>query len=413
MAQDSAAAAASVVDAAAASAATAAAPPDAGELRRFLIGFVGLTLLSGLTIGMNKVLGTLLGLHLHVSNLELAIISSAESVAMALGTLPAGRLLGQGDPRRWYGGVSLALAGLFCVLPWLPGWQWVALAMFLVGLCISVRIVAMSTVFLIRLPELGQNRAGWYRGTLMLGIQFAGPLSGNYLIAHLGLHAGFLVSGAAFALLALLGWQVLPAHPVRRSSLPGAPASLRALLALPEVRVTYAFEILASFTASSVGVFSLLLAIRELHWPRQHAVWLMAAQGLAYVTVLLFLGGAVLRCPARERIYGAAHGAIMLALLLFGAFPHSAAYLAAALLLGVGLGINNLVNTDRIARAAVDKARVSAHLTLFGMAGGSIGALLAGRLADSIGLRTVFLCWLLPWAAAWLHFHLFPSRRAT
>ncbi|OON63219.1 hypothetical protein B0920_07405 [Massilia sp. KIM] len=385
---------------------------DGGELRRFLIGFVGLTLLSGLTIGMNKVLGTLLGLHLHVSNLELAVISSAESVAMALGTLPAGRLLAQGDPRRWYGGVSLALAGLFCALPWLPGWHWVALAMFVVGLCISVRIVAMSTVFLIRLPELGQARAGWYRGTLMLGIQFAGPLTGNYLIAHLGLHAGFLVSGAAFAALALLGWQVLPAQPVRRESQPGAPAALRSLLRLPEVRLTYAFEILASFTASSVGVFSLLLAIRELHWPRQHAVWLMAAQGLAYVGVLLFLGRAVLGSPARARIYAAAHGAIMLALLLFGAWPHSLAYLAAALLLGAGLGVNNLVNTDRIARAPVDKARVSAHLTLFGMAGGSAGALLAGRLADGIGLRTVFLLWLLPWAAAWLVFHL-PTTRKT
>lgn len=379
--------------------------PDTHELRRFLLGFVGLTLLSGLTIGMNKVLGTLLGLHLHVTNTELAIISSAETIAMTLGTLPAGHLLGRGDPRFWYGGVSLALAGMFCVLPWLPGWQWVALAMFAVGLCISLRIVAMSTVFLKRLPELGQGKAGWYKGTLTLGIQFLGPLAGNYLIAHLGLHAGFLVSAAAFALLAVLGWQVLPAEPVRRKPAPGEASSWLALWRVPAVRTTYCFEILASFTASSVGVFSLLLAIRELHWPREHAVWLMAVQGLSFVVMLLLLGGAVLRSPARGRIYGGAHLAIMLALLLLGTLPTGAAYLAAAVLLGAGLGVNSLVNTDRIARAPVDKARVSSHLTLFAMGGGSIGALAAGRLADGIGLRNVFLAWLLPWAAAWLVFH--------
>jgi ACDE family multidrug resistance protein len=397
-------------DTASVSAAPELAAHPGNEVRRFLIGFIGLTLLSGLTIGMNKVLGTLLGLHLHVSNLELAIISSAETIAMAVGTLPAGRLLARGDPRYWYGGVSLTLAALFCVLPLLPGWHWVALAMFLAGLCISLRIVAMSTVFLQRLPQLGQGKAGWYKGTLTLGIQFLGPLTGNYLIAHLGLEAGFLVSAAAFAMLAVLGWQVLPSQTVQKKT--GAAAALpwRELLRLPAVRITYCFEILASFTASSVGVFSLLLAIRELHWPRDHAVWLMAVQGLSFVVVLLGLGGAVLRSVHRDRIYGAAHLGIMLALLLLGLLPAAPAYLFAAVLLGAGLGINNLVNTDRIARAAVDKARVSSHLTLFAMAGGSIGALVAGRLADSIGLRNVFLLWLCPWAAAWLLFHLKPSK---
>lgn len=383
-------------------------------VRHFLIGFVGLTLLSGLTIGMNKVLGMLLGLHLQVSNLQLATISSAETLAMALGTLPAGYILSRGNPKYLYAAVSLGLAAIFCLLPWLPGWQWVALVMFLVGLCISLRIVAMSTVFLVRLPELGQGKAGWYKGTLTLGIQFIGPLTGNYLIAHLGLNGGFLVSAALFALLALLGWQVLPAttgHKPKGDSV-AAASSWRQLLSLPAVRTTYLFEILASFTASSVGVFSILLAIRVLHWPQAHSVWLMAVQGLSFVAVLLVLGKAVLQSRHRDRLYGAAHGAIMLALLLLGLLPNSFAYLAASVLLGLGLGVNSLVNTDRIARAAVDKAKVSSHLTLFGMAGGSLGALAAGRLADSIGLRQVFLFWLFPWLLAWLLYHgkrLFPS----
>jgi predicted MFS family arabinose efflux permease len=377
------------------------------EVRRFLTGFVGLTLLSGITIGMNKVLGTLLGLHLEVNNLQLAIVSSAETFAMALGTLPAGHLLGRGNPRHLYAAVSLTLSAVFCILPWLPDWQWVALVMFLVGLCISLRIVAMSTVFLVRLPELGQGKAGWYKGTLTLGIQFLGPLTGNYLIAHLGLKTGFFVSAGLFAVLALLGWQVLPASTGHRQASAGktAAGTWRELLRLPAVRTTYLFEILASFTASSVGVFSILLALRVLHWSKEHAVWLMAAQGLSFVLVLFGLGKAVLKSRHRDRYYGAAHAAIMLALLLLGTLPHSAAYLLASVLLGAGLGINNLVNTDRIAHAPVDKAKVSAHLTLFGMAGGTLGALAAGRLADTIGLQQVFLAWLCPWLAAWLFFH--------
>ncbi|MBV7535187.1 MFS transporter [Duganella sp. sic0402] len=394
--------------------ARASAVPDApsAEVRRFLIGFVGLTLLSGMTIGMNKVLSTLLGIHLGVSNLQLAVISSAETFAMALGTIPAGYILARGNPKYLYAAVSLTLSLAFCALPWLPGWQWVALLMFLVGLCISLRIVAMSTVFLVRLPEIGQSRAGWYKGTLTLGMQFAGPLTGNYAIANMGLKAGFLVSAGMFALLAVLGWHVLPETSGRKqvASSSSQAASWRALWRLPAVRTTYLFEILASFTASSVGVFSLLLAMRVLQWPHQHAVWLMAVQGLSFVVVLLFLGKPVLGSPQRERIYGGAHLAIMLALLLLGTLPNTVAYLFASVLLGLGLGVNALVNTDRIGRAPVDKARVSSHLTLFGMVGGTSGALAAGKLADSIGLQQVFLVWLLPWLAAWGFYHL---RRAT
>lgn len=396
-------------------AAPAVAAVDGGAaLRRFLAGFIGLTLLSGMTIGMNKVLATMFGLHLGVSNFQLALISSAETCAMALGTLPAGRILARGNPKYLYAGVSLVLSLLFCILPWLPGWQWVALLMFLVGLCIALRVVAMSTVFLVRLPELGQGKAGWYKGTLTFGMQFAGPLSGNYIIAHLGLQAGFLVSALMFAILAVLGWQVLPAH-AGHGPAGGAErgaATWGELLRLPVVRTTYLFEVLASFTASSVGVFSILLAIQVLQWPREHAVWLMAVQGLSFVAVLLGLGKAVLGSPWRDRCYGAAHLAIMAALLLLGLWPSTAGYLCASGLLGLGLGVNTLVNTDSIAHAPVDKARVSAHLTLFGMAAGTLGALAAGRLGDLVGLRNVFLLWLLPWLAAWLFHHLRAGRPA-
>lgn len=377
------------------------------ELRRFLVGFIGLTMLSGMTIGMNKVLATMFGLHLGVTNFQLALISSAETAAMALGTLPAGRILARGNPKLLYAAISLTLSGLFCILPWLPGWQWVALLMFLVGLCIALRIVAMSTVFLVRLPELGQGKAGWYKGTLMLGIQFAGPLTGNYVIAHLGLTGGFYVSALMFAILAILGWQVLPDHTGQRTQGKDAQASdWRALLRLPVVRTTYLFEVLASFTASSVGVFSILLAIQVLHWPRDHAVWLMAVQGISFVAVLLGLGNVVLGSPHRDRIYGGAQLAIIAALVLLGLYPTTASYLLASSLLGFGLGVNALVNTSRIAHAPVDKARVSAHLTLLGMAAGTVGALAAGRLGDLVGLRNVFLLWTLPWLAAWLFYQL-------
>ncbi|KPC49611.1 MFS transporter [Amantichitinum ursilacus] len=368
------------------------------EVRRFVFAFAGLSLISGITIGMNKILGTLLGLQLAVTPWQLGVISGAETLALALGTLPAGRLLGRGDPRVGYAVVSLLLAAVFVLLPRLGQWQWVALAMFAAGLCISFRIVAMSTVFLLQLPRIGQAKAGWYKGSLTLGIQFAGPLIASYFTAQLGLTLAFGISAALFVLLALLGWLVLPADT-------GAPrnaarAGLRQVLQLAEVRRVYLFEVLGSMTASAWGVFAILLAVRLLHWSAHNAVWLVALQGISYVAVLFF-GGRWLLGAASERWYQTGHALILAGLLLAGLFHSDSAFVLAALAFGFGLGFNNLINFSRLAQAPVDKASVSAHLTLFQMLGSAAGAMGSGWLGSHLGLQAVFLLWTAPWIITW------------
>lgn len=370
------------------------------SINRFLAGFVALSLLSGITIGMNKILGTLLGLHLGVTPFQLGIIGGAETLALALGTLPAGILIGRGNPRLLYATVSLILTGMFFVLPHIPSWRLVAFGMFAVGLCISFRIVAMSTVFLTRLPEIGQAKAGWYKGTLSLGIQFAGPLIANFFTASLGLSVGFGISAVLFAILAVLGWNVLPDAPPAPKQTGALPARLRDLLRFPVVRTTYLFEVLGSVTASAYGVFAILMAVRILHWPVHLGVLLVAAQGLAYVAVLLG-GGRLLNGPNAERWYQAGHLLIVAALLLVGGTAWSPAFIVAAICFGFGLGINGLINFSRLAQAPVDKGRVSSHLTFFQMIGGAFGAMSSGWLAQHIGLQTVFLLWALPWIALW------------
>ncbi|MFT4046974.1 MAG: MFS transporter [Solimonas sp.] len=388
---------------------------DSLAIRRFLAGFISLSLLSGITIGMNKVLGTLLGVHLGVAHWQLGVIGGAETFAMALGTLPAGWLLSRGNPKMLYAIVSLALTALFFVLPHIPSWEFVALTMFIVGLCISMRVVAVSTVFMVRLPELGQNRAGWYKGTLTLGMQFLGPLIGNELIVRLGLNWGFATSGLMFVALALLGWSVLP-----ESNRPRAPAgtgkpavplpgSLRELLAMRDVRRTYLFEILGSITSASYATFSIVIAVEVLHWPLHRGVWLMAVQGIAYVGVLLGAGRLLL---LRERVplyYQLGHVLIVAGLLLLGTTHVAATFVLASICFGIGLGLNNLINFSRLSQAPVDKARASAQLTLFGMLGSTFGAVSAGTLSGWFGLQGVYLLWIVPWVLLWPGWQRWPA----
>ncbi|THD03078.1 hypothetical protein B1810_10815 [Panacagrimonas perspica] len=374
--------------------------PSANDLaaRRFLSGFIPLALLSGIAVGMTKVLGTLMGIHLGVSHWQLGVIGGAETIAMAAGMLPAGWLLSRGNPRKLYAAVSLFLTGLMLVLPHLRSWQFVAFAMFALGLCMSVRIVAMSTAFMLQLPTIGQSRAGWYKGTLTLGVQFCGPLLGNELVARLGLSWGFAASGALFIVLALIGWGVLP--PQGRRDGPAAsplPGSLRELLRIPDVRRSCAFEVLGNMTAISYSTFAILLAVEVLGWELRYGVWLLVSQGLATVAVLLG-GGRLLLDPARIDFHQrCGHVLILAGLLLLGTMHWAPAFIAASVFLGLGLGVNGLVNYSRIAQAPVNKARASAQLALSGTMGSAIAAVTAGAIGHVFGLQNIYLVWLLPW----------------
>ncbi|PZR01878.1 MAG: MFS transporter, partial [Archangium gephyra] len=60
---------------------------------RFLANFIALSLVSGLTIGLGKIVTTLYALQLGASSFQVGIISAMESVGMMLVTVPAGFII--------------------------------------------------------------------------------------------------------------------------------------------------------------------------------------------------------------------------------------------------------------------------------------------------------------------------------
>jgi ACDE family multidrug resistance protein len=132
----------------------------------FFLFFIILSLCSGLTIGMNKILITLLGLSLHLENWQLGLINGSETLAMALATLPAGLLLAVYSPRFVYGLVSILLLVIFLIISHIKFWYFLPALLVIAGFCIAFRIVAMSSSFLHYLPKIGNQWAGWYKGSL-------------------------------------------------------------------------------------------------------------------------------------------------------------------------------------------------------------------------------------------------------
>ena len=150
-------------------------------MRGFLIRFVALSIVSGGTIGINKILITLFGISLQATNWQLGLIGAAETLGLALGTIPAGIMVSRGSPRALYGKASAIVAVCYLFIPRFGVWFALLPLMLFTGFCISYRIVSMSSIFLGQLGAMGNGWAGWYKGTLAIGTMAIGPWLGHLL----------------------------------------------------------------------------------------------------------------------------------------------------------------------------------------------------------------------------------------
>jgi predicted MFS family arabinose efflux permease len=370
-------------------------------MRGFLARFVALSIVSGTTIGINKILLTLFGLSLEATNWQLGLIGSAETLGLALGTLPAGLLVSRRSPRALYAVASTTLAGCFLLLPFVRAWIALLPLMLFVGFCISFRIVSMNASFLGQLPALGTGWAGWYKGTLSLGVMALGPWCGNQLTRAHGLRPTFWLSSALFAGMAAFGLLALPPQaggPRRASPLSRPREWLGPVWADRPVRRACLLEGLSGCCTSFFGTFMLVILVRDHGWARDRAVSLLVVYGSVYVAVLLGAGWLLARTDG-ARLDRFVYGGIAAALVGLGLAGGAASLFAWTAVFSLGLGFNNLINVTTISASRCDRGHVSGLSTLTQMLGGCLGTFLGGLLSALAGLQPLFLLFALPWLA--------------
>ncbi|MGK2287056.1 MFS transporter [Pedomonas sp. V897] len=360
---------------------------------RFLASFIVLSLVSGLTIGLGKIVTTLFALSLGATPFQVGIVSAMESVGMMLVTVPAGFIIARYGSRSVYFLASLGPLLVNLVMPFSASWAALAAGRGLIGLCIPFRIVSMNGAFLDRLQAMGQARAGWYRGALTGGMAIAGPAAATVLTQRLSVTACFLLVALLFGLMALFSLSFLPARQHREEQAPGMVAELKTLLRNADVAESCLIEFLGSATNGLFATFIILLAAALPALTEQHGIRVMLFQGVTSVT-MLFLGGRVVQRLATPVAYGIGLTLAAAALLTFG-FARSLAGLGAgAVLLSGGLALIHFINMRMLAAYPGAKSKVAGLYNLASMTGSTFGAIAGGMIADVLPLPSVFLAWL-------------------
>jgi MFS family permease len=362
---------------------------------RLLVTFVVLNSLMGVGVGMAKVATPLYAMQLGADEAMLGLVAGAQSAGVVLMGLPTGFLVDRYGPAGLFVVGSLCAGLLYLVVPLVANVPFLVACTFVISAFMPFRFVTLGTVFLEQLAVWGEGKAGWARGSHMAGTSLLGPaLAVSAIQAADYRHAYWVIAGLFLLTMCMspLVFQQSTSQSSRRAlSLADARAQLLMLGRDLDLRAAALIDFVGMGIMNFYTFFIVVIAMK-LGLGAEQASGLVGAQGFAYVLALFTLGPLANRL-GQDSAYTLSFAAIALALVVLGTGTAPAGLWSGALLLGVGLGILQIVNLMRFARigARVGRGKIAGLNALIGPAGGLVGGLGGGLIGRLSGLQTVFL----------------------
>lgn len=375
------------------------APVELGQFR-FVLGFIALALCAGLGIGIAKIVTSLYAVQLQATEFEMGLIAAVQSLGILLIGLPIGLLVQRYGPKRMFVIGSFLAALVYLTVPFYQNVWYLILCTFLVGLCMPMRFVSLNTVYMQHLKTIGAAKAGWFRGTHMMGFFLVGPLLAVSLVEGSGFSgaywwiAGLFLLPALFAPLAFaLGGSTPEKNQSHEVLSLGVIIQQLALLKHDKsLRRTSLIELASNAVMAYYGFFIIVIAIKDFGLSETIAASLVTLQGAVFVAAL-FTTGVFLTRWGVKRFYQVGFALIAVASLGLGTPKVPALLWIGSVILGLGLAMLHIVNFTMFANIGerLGMAKVSGLTAMAGPAGGLLGSIVGGWLGHYWGLQSMFL----------------------
>ncbi|ENX22919.1 hypothetical protein F892_02162 [Acinetobacter vivianii] len=366
----------------------------------FVLGFIGLAFCAGLGIGIAKIVTSLYAVQLAANEFEMGLIAAVQSLGILLIGLPIGLLVQRHGPKTMFVLGSFLAAVVYVTVPFYPAVWYLILCTFLVGLCMPMRFVSLNTVYMQHLKSIGAARAGWFRGTHMMGFFLVGPLLAVSLVSGAGFSdafwwiAGLFILPILFAPLAF-GSNSIEISQAQQNEVFSLTVIAKQLVLLKQdqaLRRTSLIEMASNAVMAYYGFFIIVIAIKDFGLSETIAASLVTLQGAVFV-VALFTTGTLLARWGIKRFYQTGFACVAVASVALGIPKVPALLWMGAVILGLGLAMLHIVNFTMFANVGerLGMAKVSGLTAMAGPAGALLGSMVGGWLGHYWGLQSMFL----------------------
>jgi MFS family permease len=362
--------------------------------RKFLAGLICLSLLMGLSIGFSRVATTLYALELDAHGWNLAAVAFAQSIGMLVLGFSAGKWVSEYGTRPVFIFGTLWGALIYLATPLVPNLWALLVFSAAASLAMPLRFVSINTVFMSRLDDIGQQRAGWFRASHIIGMSFLGAVFATTLFPISGALPVFWIAAAIFLLNILTLLLAFSPEDLGRAKITKS-SSASAMISDSAARKVAFWEFIIQSLNAYYAFYIVVIVVRYLQLPAETAGFAVAIQGVSFVSTLITFGSFALRHRRSSPVIGAS--LVMVSLVMLALSEHQSAIFGAAALLGFGLGLLQIINLTQFARlgARIGYHRAASINALSGPSGGIVGGALGGIFESWMSPQTTF-CIFLP-----------------
>lgn len=361
---------------------------------KLILKFMSLAVCGGISVGVSQIAVNLYAIYLGASSSQIGLIGGLPGMSVVLTVLPMGFLIDRFGARRLFIIGCLFGALIYLFLPLADSPRHLLIFVTLLGFFMSFRFVSMSSVFLDYLREIGNDKAGWYRGSHSIGMVFLGPILGSYLVKHINYNWTFY-SISLFLIVTVIIARIVLSDKQKDNTMTAFSfnstfSHLKSLLKNKDLVEASLAESLAIMAFSSFNTFMVAIALRTFHFSKETAALFLSTQGAVFI-LSVFLLDALLKRIGQKRFYLFSISVVILGLILLGAAKTPVYLWIGTVFLGIGLGMLNIINVSRLANIDAKKGKIAGFFSLFTMAGGILGPILGGFIGSIFGLQTIFL----------------------
>ena len=361
-----------------------------------ITSFLILNIVSGTVGGAMQLVVPLYALSLHATTVQIGIIRGISGIGMLLLVIPAGFLVDHYGSKKLF--ITGSIAGTFSTFALILAKVPLAMTamMGLSGLFSSLKMTALNASFFKNLKNMGLDKAGWFKGSMSIGLTFLGPVFGAFLVKV----AGF---GTIFTLLAFLTMiptalvfffhsevrhhaQMAEFKAVVRTQL----HNFREMISRREIYLPLLTESISTACFSTFSTFIVVIAVKTLHFKPGIASFLMTVEGGVFIFTV-FATGALINRLSQLQLYVVSITVTVVSLVVLTIADTMFLITASTVILGFGLGLLNLVTSSCIGRMEGEKGKIVGLFSAAVGAGISIGPMLGGVVGQYLGVRNVFL----------------------
>ncbi|MHC1681954.1 MAG: MFS transporter [Clostridiaceae bacterium] len=367
--------------------------------RNIIAGFLIINILTGLCSGIISMVLPLFAVSIGASTVEIGVIKGISGIGAIIMVLPSGFLVDHFGSKKLYvlGSIVSAATVILLVFSTMP--KLVMLAMAFQGLANSLRFTSLNAAFFDNLKKIGMSKAGWYRGSMSIGLTFLGPLAGGYFLTILDYKSIFYMV-AVLTLLPIIS--LIPLIKNEVNEIKNNETNFNYLEQLKEFKVilkdrilkeTILAEGLSTACFSSFLTFIVVYAVNYLRLSPRYASWLVILEGTSYI-LIVFLCGRLLLIYSNRNLYLTSFGIMMVGLGLIAISKNIVIITIGIIVLGIGTGILNLVTYSNLSEVRSKKGKVSSLLSASTSIGSTFGPMFSGAIGQLFGYRSIFLSYI-------------------